>query len=86
MFRYALAFLLMCGPLIAAVNTPERFYVRAFGAVGDGVADDQPAILRAAQAVAKKQGRGSLLSAWVSTAVADSPGCRTASSSSASPT
>src|SRR3954447_15293258 len=56
MFRYVLAILMLCGPTIAAENTPERFDVRAFGAVGDAIADDQPALTRAAQAVAQNGG------------------------------
>src|SRR5436309_14829509 len=56
MCRYALVVLLLCGPLIAFANTPERFDVRSFGAVGDGIADDQPAIVRAEQAVAQNKG------------------------------
>lgn len=46
----------LCVPLLAAGKAPERFDVRAFGAAGDGVADDQPALARAAQAVAKNKG------------------------------
>ena len=34
----------------------RRFDVRAFGAAGDGVADDQPALVRAAHAVAQNKG------------------------------
>src|SRR6266550_1482822 len=56
MFRYALAVLALSGPLIAAASTPQRFDVRSFGAVGDGTADDQPALTRAAQAVAQNKG------------------------------
>jgi Pectate lyase superfamily protein len=56
MFRYAFAILFLSGPLFAAEKTPQRFNVRAFGAVGDGVADDQPALIRAAQAVARNRG------------------------------
>jgi hypothetical protein len=56
LFPYALAILMLSGSLLAAANTPQRFDVRAFGAVGDGVADDQPALIRAAQAVAANQG------------------------------
>src|SRR5213078_874451 len=63
MFRYALLILLLCGPLNAAVNAPQRFDVRAFGAIGDGIADDQPALLRAAQAVAQNKG-GVLILPW----------------------
>lgn len=55
MFRYILAILLACGPLMAAEKTPERFDVRAFGAVGDGIVDDQPALVRAVQAVAQNK-------------------------------
>ena len=57
MIRHVLPILfLLCGPLIAAEKTPERFDVRAFGAVGDGIADDQPALTRAAAAVAENKG------------------------------
>src|SRR5204863_8382353 len=35
---------------------PERFDVHAFGAVGDAIADDQPALTRAAQAVTQNKG------------------------------
>ena len=53
MIRYAFAILMLSTPLLAA---PQRFDVRAFGAVGNGVADDQPAIVRAAHAVAENKG------------------------------
>ncbi len=56
MIRYALAMLLLSGPLLAAAPAPTRFDVRAFGAAGDGIADDQPALIRAAQAVAANKG------------------------------
>jgi hypothetical protein len=57
MFRYVLAAILsLCAPLIAAEKTPERFNVRAFGAIGDGIVDDQPALIRAAQAVVQNKG------------------------------
>src|SRR5437016_3868549 len=56
MFRYILAILMLCCPVIAAENTPERFDVRAFGALGNGIADDQPALIKAAQAVAQNKG------------------------------
>ncbi len=55
-FLRLLIILGLCAPLFAAENSPERFDVRAFGAVGDGVADDQPALTRAAQAVAQNNG------------------------------
>lgn len=48
--------LMLCAPLLAAGKAPGRFDVRAFGAVGDGVADDQPAVTRAAEAVAQNRG------------------------------
>lgn len=51
-----LILLSLCVPLRAADKAPERFDVRAFGAAGDGVADDQPAINRAAQALAQNKG------------------------------
>jgi hypothetical protein len=53
---YTLAILALSGPLFAAENTAQRFDVRAFGAVGDGIADDQPALLRAANAVTQNKG------------------------------
>jgi hypothetical protein len=56
MFRYALVVLLSSGPLFGAESTAQRFDVRAFGAVGDGIADDQPALIRAAQAVSQNKG------------------------------
>ena len=56
MFRYALVILMLSGPLFAAESTPQRFDVRAFGAVGDGIADDQPALIRAAKAMAQNKG------------------------------
>jgi hypothetical protein len=52
---HALVSLILCGPLMAAENTEQRFDVRAFGAVGDGVADDQPALIRAAKAVTQNK-------------------------------
>src|SRR4051812_10348025 len=48
--------LILCAPLVAAQKAPGRFDVRAFGAVGDGVADDQPALTRAAQAITENKG------------------------------
>jgi Pectate lyase superfamily protein len=56
MLRHALFILMLCGPMFAAENTPPRFDVRAFGAVGDGIADDQPALTRATSAVAENKG------------------------------
>jgi hypothetical protein len=56
MFRYALLSLMLTGRLFATENAPQRFDVRAFGAVGDGIADDQPALVRAAQALAQNKG------------------------------
>jgi hypothetical protein len=44
------------GEIACAAQAPERFDVRVFGAVGDGIADDQPALIRAEQAVAKNKG------------------------------
>jgi hypothetical protein len=46
----------LSGPLFAAEDAPRRFDVHAFGAMGDGIADDQPALVRAAQAVAQNKG------------------------------
>jgi hypothetical protein len=46
-----LLILMPCAPLLAASKAPERFDVRAYGAVGDGLADEQPALTRAAQAL-----------------------------------
>jgi hypothetical protein len=54
--RYALILSLFSGPLRAAENKAPRFDVHAFGAVGDGIADDQPALIRAAKAVAENKG------------------------------
>jgi hypothetical protein len=59
MVRCVVAVMLMlflCAPLMAAEKAPERFDVRAFGAAGDGVTDDQPAIIQAMKAVAKNKG------------------------------
>jgi hypothetical protein len=56
MYRCVLTILLLCAPVMAAEKAPERFNVRAFGAVGDGIADDQPALVRAAQAVMQNKG------------------------------
>ena len=58
MFRYALAIVMLSTSLLAAPPTtmPQRFDVRAFGAVGDGIADDQPALIRAAHAVTQNKG------------------------------
>src|SRR5262245_29094699 len=61
MFRAALIILTLSTPLLAAPATmpttmPERFDVRAFGAVGDGIADDQPALVRAQHALAQNKG------------------------------
>src|SRR6266705_226140 len=56
MFRYALVILMLSGPLFAAENTPQRFDVRASGAVGDEIADDQPALIRAAKTVVQNEG------------------------------
>jgi hypothetical protein len=44
------------GEVACAAEAPQRFDVRAFGAVGDGIADDQPALIRAEQAVANNKG------------------------------
>src|SRR5438045_3340066 len=58
MFRYALAIVMLSTPLLAAApptTMPQRFDVRAFGAVGDGIADDEPALVRAAHAVAQNK-------------------------------
>ncbi len=54
-FVCALAFV---GQLCAAENTngSRRFDVRAFGAVGNGIADDQPALNSAAKAVTQNKG------------------------------
>ena len=56
MLRYILVLVLLSGPLFAAENKPQRFDVRTFGAVGDGLADDQPALAKAAKAVAQNKG------------------------------
>jgi len=39
-----------------AATTPEQFNVRDFGGIGTGIADDQPAINQAIQAVTKNKG------------------------------
>lgn len=65
MFRHALLILILSGPLVTAENPPHRFDVRAFGAAGDGIADDQPALTRAAKAVAQNQGGVLYLSSGV---------------------
>ena len=54
----ALVILTLSGPLFAAetTNSSQRFDVRTFGAVGDGIADDQPALIQAAKAVAQNKG------------------------------
>ena len=59
MLRKTLAFLIFSASLFVAVTAwtaPQRFDVRAFGDVGDGAADDQPAITKAVEAVAKNKG------------------------------
>ena len=59
MFRVALAILIFSAPLFASGagrTAPQRFDVHAFGAVGDGVVDDQPAINKAVEAVAQNKG------------------------------
>ncbi|HZV33582.1 MAG TPA: glycosyl hydrolase family 28-related protein [Verrucomicrobiae bacterium] len=56
MFRRIWVILMLSGPIFAAENMTQRFDVRAFGAVGDGIADDQPALTRAAKAVAHNHG------------------------------
>lgn len=55
MFRHAIVVLIFIIPLFANADTPERFDVRSFGAVGDGAADDQPAITKAADALARNK-------------------------------
>lgn len=55
--RFALVILILSGSLAAsAAEVAARFDVRAFGAVGDGVADDQPALVRAVKALAENKG------------------------------
>jgi hypothetical protein len=51
-----LVILMLSAPLLAAEEAPKRFNVREFGAAGDGVADDQPAITRATRAVTQNKG------------------------------
>src|SRR4051794_5556146 len=51
-----LIILIPCHPLLASEKARERFDVRAFGAVGDGIADDQAAITRATQALVQNKG------------------------------
>ncbi|HVT30440.1 MAG TPA: glycosyl hydrolase family 28-related protein, partial [Lacipirellulaceae bacterium] len=55
-FLALLTVLMLCVRLVAAEKAPERFDVRAFGAVGDGIADDQPALTRAARALTQNKG------------------------------
>lgn len=54
------ATLIICSALLSipatAAKAPERFNVRDFGAVGNGIVDDQPAINKAVQAVTKNKG------------------------------
>lgn len=56
MFRIALVILISSAPLIFGAPTPQRFDVRTFGAVGDGLADDQPAITKGVEAVVQNKG------------------------------
>jgi hypothetical protein len=56
MFRNSLLILMLSSLFLHAENTPMRFDVRAFGALGDGTADDQPALVRAVKAVAENKG------------------------------
>ncbi|MGZ4961598.1 MAG: glycosyl hydrolase family 28-related protein, partial [Limisphaerales bacterium] len=59
MFRIALAILIFSAPFFAASEeraAAQRFDVRDFGAVGDGLVDDQPAINKAVAAVAQNKG------------------------------
>jgi hypothetical protein len=56
MFRYAFMILMLSGPVTCAAERPERFDVRAFGAVGDGNSDDQIAITKAIEAVTQNKG------------------------------
>ena len=53
MSRCVTLMLILCGPLLAGANPPERFDVRGFGAVGDGIADDTAAIQGALEQAAK---------------------------------
>jgi len=55
--RCVMAILILSGSAMAAADKAvERFDVREFGAVGDGVADDQPALLKAVKAVTDNRG------------------------------
>lgn len=56
MFRSVLAMVIVSAPLFVAAATSQRFDVHDFGAVGDGVGDDQPAINKAVAAVAQNMG------------------------------
>jgi polygalacturonase len=48
--------LLLSGLVAVAENRPRQFDVRTFGAVGDGVTDDQPAITKAVKLVTENKG------------------------------
>ncbi len=79
MFRVALAILILSAPLFAAVTgrtALERFDVRAFGAVGDEVVDDQPAINKAVGALAQHKS-GILFFRTVFIVAPGRTGCRT---------
>jgi hypothetical protein len=56
MFRYVYVILTLFGPMVAAAERPERLNVRAFGAVGDGLSDDQAAITKAVETVTQNKG------------------------------
>ncbi len=56
MFRAALATVIFCAALLANATPLQRFDVRDFGAIGDGLADDQPAINKAVNAVTQNKG------------------------------
>jgi len=56
MLRCFFLILLMLSGRLFAADAAQRFDVRAFGGLGDGTADDQPAVLRAAKALTEKKG------------------------------
>ena len=88
MFRNAVAILTFSTSLLVAITgrtAPHRFDVRTFGAVGDGIADDQPAIKKAVEAVGSIKAESFIFRTGFIVARGNK-GCRTQSNSAASPT
>jgi hypothetical protein len=56
MLRYLFVILMLSSALVLAENASTKFNVCAFGAIGDGVADDQPAITKAVVALTHNKG------------------------------